>query len=100
MKTHALVFIFAMQVLLLAGCSKSAKTDLSFPIEMDNLTNAEDMQNFSNILSSHTWPIFKLAESGKCGNITIPFTMGTNLDARHYNVTWNGYGWQISPTNQ
>ena len=67
---------------------------------MQNVTNAEDMQNFSNILSSHTWPILKKAESGKFGNITIPFAMGTNLDARHYNVTWNGSGWQISPTNQ
>jgi hypothetical protein len=104
MKIHTLVLIFATQAFLLAGCSKSAsivnKTDSSFPIDMQDVTNSEDAQNISNILVSQNWPIFKKAESGKFGNITIPLAMGTNLDAHHYNVTWNGSGWQISPTNQ
>jgi len=100
MKIHAVILIFATQVFLMVGCSKSASITKKHPIEMQNITNAEDRQTISNILLSQNWPIFKKAESGKFGNITIPLATGTNLDARHYNVTWNGSKWLISPTNQ
>jgi len=100
MKEHIICLIFTTQVLLLAGCSKSASITNKYPIEMQNITNAEDMQTISNILTSANWPIFQKAESGKFGRITIPLASGTNLDSRHYNITWSGSGWQISPTNQ
>jgi hypothetical protein len=99
MKTHSIVLILATQVLLVAGCSKSASIAKKYPIEMQNITNAEDTQTISNILLGQNRPIFKKAESGKFGRVTIPLAIGTNLDARHYNVTWSGSKWQISPTN-
>jgi hypothetical protein len=104
MKNNTVFKICALQVCLLAGCSRSGslanKTDTVFPVEMDSVTNAKDMQTISNILSSPNWPIIKKAESGQFGKITIRLAMGTNFAANHYNLSWNGSGWQVSPTNQ
>ena len=62
---------------------------------------AEDMSQFTNIVSQVNPDYFKKIESGESGSeVSIQFSAGkTNEEQRHYILTWKQHKWQISPTN-
>jgi hypothetical protein len=92
MKTHHILIIGAS--LLAAGCSKP--TIASNPADS---RLAADMNIITNVIIKQ--PLYKKAEMGELGSHpTIPITIGTNSDQRHYLLTWNGAKWQVAPTNQ
>jgi hypothetical protein len=91
MKTHIQMIVLTIPVLLLAGCSPPAATA--------DARQMADMNTITNVIIKQ--PLYKKAEMGELGSHpTIPITIGTNSDQRHYLLTWNGAKWQVAPTNQ
>ena len=85
------MLVFAIPVILLAGCTRSAATA--------DARQAADMNTITNVIIKQ--PLYKKAEMGELGSHhTIAIAIGTNSEQRRYLLTWNGAKWQVAPTNQ